>query len=82
MTSAKSLFVSSLIIASLSLSACKNVPEVETCIVGDGECICFDPRLPQGKQDYVLTLEECRNFIARSSESEMQILHWMERHCR
>lgn len=65
-----------------SVPACRPPPAVEVCIVGESGCVCSDPRLPDGAQDYTLTFEQCRNFIARSPESEQTIRRWVVENCR
>jgi hypothetical protein len=52
------------------------------CLLGEVGCVCSDPRLPAGAQDYILTFEECRNYIARSPESEEILRRWALENCR
>lgn len=66
----------------VSAPACRTPPLTEVCIVGDAGCVCSDPRRPDGEQDYVLTFEECRNFVARSPESEQILRRWALENCR
>ena len=63
-------------------SGCRTAPIVEVCLLGEAGCVCSDPRLPAGAQDYVLTFEECRNYIARSPESEEILRRWALENCR
>lgn len=79
MKTAASLFV---VCLSIALASCRTLPEVETCLIGDAGCLCIDPRLPEGEREYTLTFDECRNYVARSAESEVKILEWMEAHCK
>lgn len=73
------LFVALLCIGS---SSCRTMPMTETCLIGDAGCLCIDPRLPDGEQEYTLTFEDCKNYVARSAESEIKIIEWMGEHCR
>ena len=67
--------------ASLSWFGCRTPPLVETCLIGDDGCICSDPRKPEGEQDYTLSWDECRNYVARSADSELLLRQWGERNC-
>lgn len=66
----------------VSLPACRTPPLTEVCIVGDSGCVCSDPRRAEGEQEYVLSFEECRNFVARSPESEQILRRWALENCR
>ncbi len=66
----------------VSLSGCRSVPITEVCLVGDAGCVCSDPRRPEGEQEYILSFEECRNFVARSPESEKLLRRWALENCR
>lgn len=79
MKNAASLFVACL---SIVTASCRTLPVTETCLIGDAGCLCVDPRRPDGEQEYTLTFEECKNYVARSIESEIQIAEWMEAHCK
>lgn len=70
------------VILGASLPACRSVPITEVCLVGDVGCVCNDPRRPEGTQDYILTFEECQNFVARSPESEQILRRWALDNCR
>jgi hypothetical protein len=56
-------------------------PPRELCILGDSGCICFDPRLPEGKQSYVLTYAECRNYVATNPADYDAGQEWISRQC-
>lgn len=66
----------------LLLNGCKTLPEVENCLIGDAGCICLDRRLEEGSQSYILTFDECRNYVARSIDSEKEIHLWIKENCK
>ena len=67
---------------SIASGSCRTMPVTETCLIGDAGCLCIDPRRPDGEQEYTLTFDECRNYVARSAESEIKIIEWLEAHCK
>lgn len=46
--------LSGLVLLSTLNSCYRKPPEIETCIMGNIGLICFDPRLPQDQQEYVI----------------------------
>lgn len=65
----------------VSFAGCKSLPVTEVCIIGDSSCICVDPRKPEPEREYELTFEQCRNYVARSPQSEKIIRDWAARNC-
>jgi hypothetical protein len=71
-----------LILSSILLSGCRgSMPPIELCIVGDSGCICNDPRLPVGRQEYVISFSECRNYIATNPKDYQDTQEWVIQRC-
>lgn len=70
------------LLSALLLNGCRSAPITEICIVGDDGCLCFDPRLAPEHQEYSLTFPQCKNFVARSPDSEARIREWASRNCK
>lgn len=67
-------------IASLALLiSCAGGPNIARCTIGSSGCICFDPRLPEDKQHFVLTFEQCRNYVAVSPDDAKEYADWCDK---
>jgi hypothetical protein len=56
-------------------------PQEELCVLGDGGCLCFDPRLPAEQQSYVLSFSECKNHIATNVTDYNAKQDWIRANC-
>ncbi len=67
------------ILPCLALSSCRTVssfPKVERCLIGDEGLLCYDPK---EDENYVLSFEESKNYVAISPESYEILKEWIER---
>ena len=66
-------------------------PERASCMVGESGCVCFDPRLPEcpGEitatvplcRNYVLSFEQCRNYIVYHPSEYDTLQEWISDTC-
>lgn len=56
-----------LLVAALSLSACKRGPDIETCIVGDQSALCTDNRLPKDQRKYDKSIPALLNYTGTNA---------------
>jgi len=80
-----------LVSLSIALSSCAALgfgrprqpeqPPREICNVGEQGCACFDPRRPKGEQSYMLTFEECRNYVATNPVDYDGSQEWIRANC-
>jgi hypothetical protein len=63
----------------LTVSGCRHLqtfPQVPRCLIGEAGLICYDPK---EDEDFILSFDEGRNYIAVSPESYEIIKEWIER---
>lgn len=56
-------------------------PPRELCILGNSGCVCFDPRLPEEQQSYILPYEQCLNYVATNPVDYDTHQEWISRNC-
>ena len=72
-----------LLLSLISFVSCKHLPPkpvTELCVNGDAGCICNDPRLPEGEQNYMVPYDQegCLNNISMTPESYRLYQEWAD----
>lgn len=76
----KSLLRGLLILAVICQVSCRlKPPKQELCIIGDRGCICYDER--KDPKEYMLTFDECRNYIATNPDDYASTMKWLQKNC-
>lgn len=64
------------------LSGCLSAPMGATCVVGESGCACYDPTLPKSERSYLLSFEECINYIAHPPDYYQELIEFCQRRGR
>lgn len=79
MRNALVFFVSIILFNACRTASIPSFPKGPRCLIGEAGCVCNDPtRKPA---DYVLTFEECQNYVATTLDMEDAMDEWASKNC-